>query len=157
MLRSIAVACLVTLSIFYATRAQGQVPLGPARYCGIPTFAIPNAQGASASVWNGRPVILIDPSQIGTSAWAHFVTAHECAHHVLGHTLPVGMWFRTTQYWATAAQELEADCWAARRIGVHGADIVSRIWARHSHHAGGLEYPSPQVRARRIRDCAGLP
>ena len=150
------------LAMFLATAAQADgphpyVPLGPANYCGIQAFAHPNRQGASATVVNGQPIIIVDPSQVNPGPWGHFVAAHECAHHALGHTLPSGMWFRNTQYWATAAQELTADCWAAQRVGRAAAVVVAqRMAAAQGHHRGGPGYPTGVQRARNIRRCVGL-
>ncbi len=135
--------------------AQPQ-PLGPAAFCGIPTFAAPNPQGASATVWQGQPVIIIDHSQFQNPAWLQFVVAHECAHHVLGHTLPSGMWFRNTTYWATAAQELQADCWAAGTVHPQASAVASQQFFQQGPFPGPAGYPSGAERSANIRRCAGF-
>jgi hypothetical protein len=58
-------------------------------YCAIVTYVLPDfAQQASSSQdANGRPVIVVDASALTTDgAYGHFLMAHECCHHTLGHT-----------------------------------------------------------------------
>ena len=147
---------LALLFLVSAGSSQAQQPLGPAAFCGVPTFAAPNQQGASATVWQGTPVIIIDPSQFQSQLWLQFVVAHECAHHVIGHTLPSGMWFRNTTNWATAAQDLEADCWAARTVSPQAAAFAAQHFARQGAQAGAPGYPTGFQRADNIARCAGF-
>jgi hypothetical protein len=47
-------------------------------YCAITTYVIGDAAG--------RPAIVIDASMLANErAYSHFLMAHECCHHVLGH------------------------------------------------------------------------
>ena len=151
-------AISLTLFVFMIPGiARPQQALGPAAFCGVPTFAAPNPQGASATIWQGTPVIIIDHSQFADRAWLMFVVAHECGHHVIGHTLPVGFWFRQTQFWATASQELQADCWAARSVPPNIATYAARYFALiQGPVSGGPGYPSGHQRAANILQCAGL-
>jgi|JI10StandDraft_1071094.scaffolds.fasta_scaffold408578_2 Zn-dependent protease with chaperone function len=132
-------------------------PAGYAPMCGIQVFLAPNPQGASATVLNGLPVIVVDYSQLSNQVWMQFVLAHECGHHMSGHVTPQGYWFRTTQYWATSAQELEADCWAARVAGPQVAAFAAQYFEySQGHHSGAPGYPSGVQRAQAIRQCGGV-
>jgi hypothetical protein len=58
-------------------------------YCDIATYVLPDLpeQAASATAGDDRLVILIDGSILKSDgAYAHFLMAHECCHHTLGHT-----------------------------------------------------------------------
>jgi len=55
-------SCLL-LTIFSGVSAFAQQSLGRAAFCNVETFAGSNPQGASATIWRGRPIILIDRSQ----------------------------------------------------------------------------------------------
>src|SRR5690606_22674503 len=94
--------------------ASAQLPVGHDAFCGLPIFVYHTGMGAQASVWNGTPVIFIDPGTWqGDQAFLTFTIAHECGHHRLGHTLPQGV--RSRMYFV-AQQELQADCFAARSV-----------------------------------------
>lgn len=147
---------LLLLLPFSSVAVMAQVPLGPAPFCGVPTFRASNPLGASATVWRNQAVIVIDHSQFSSPFWLHFVIAHECAHHVLGHTLPNGMWFRQTNHWATASQELGADCWAARTVHSQAALFAYRHFLQQGNSSGGPGYPTGYQRAENIRRCAGF-
>jgi hypothetical protein len=58
-------------------------------YCAILTYVIPDLseQASSTQDANGRSIIAIDaPTYKTDRAYAHFLMAHECCHHTLGHT-----------------------------------------------------------------------
>ena len=58
-------------------------------YCAVVTFVIPDLseQASSTQDANDRSVIVIDAPTLKTDrAFAHFLMAHECCHHTLGHT-----------------------------------------------------------------------
>ncbi len=125
--------------------------------CGVPMALAPNPQGASATIAWGQPVIIIDPNQLGNPLWEEFLMAHECAHHVIGHTLPTGMWWRSMAVWATAAQELQADCWAAQRVSAQAARLAANYFAQaQGPMPSGPGYPTGFQRAQNIIQCAGL-
>lgn len=86
---------------------KAETPKGPARqtgagfefrrrlssidnpYCAIVTYVLPNfAQEASSTQdENSRAVIVIDAGALKADrAYGHFLIAHECCHHTLGHT-----------------------------------------------------------------------
>jgi len=131
-----------------------QIGIAP---CRVPIIVGPNSQGASATVYRGRPVIIVDRSQLRNVNWYRFVIAHECGHHVNGDTLPRGLWFRKRDVWGTARQELAADCFAASRVPRPIAMFAARYFALgQGPHSGGPGYPTGQQRAANILRCAGL-
>ena len=133
---------------------------GYAALCGVPVIVAPNPQSATASRdQNGHPMIYVDPGVMANWTMSRvFTIAHECGHHMRGHTTPQGMWWRNTQYWATRAQELDADCWAASvlaRQGYYRADIERAAYdfaMQGPFRTNG--YPSGQERAQQIARCA---
>jgi len=58
-------------------------------HCAVVTYVIPDLseQASSTQDANDRAVIVIDAPTFKTDrAYAHFLMAHECCHHTLGHT-----------------------------------------------------------------------
>ena len=58
-------------------------------YCAIVTYVVPDftAEASSTQTADDRSVIVIDASILKSErAYAHFLMAHECCHHTLGHT-----------------------------------------------------------------------
>ena len=58
-------------------------------YCAVVTYVVPDLsqQASSTQDANDRSVIMIDAPTFKTDrAYAHFLMAHECCHHTLGHT-----------------------------------------------------------------------
>jgi hypothetical protein len=58
-------------------------------YCDIVTYVLPDfpEQASSTQTADGRSVIVIDASMLKSDRdYAHFLMAHECCHHTLGHT-----------------------------------------------------------------------
>jgi len=58
-------------------------------YCDISTYVLPDfpEQASSTRTADDRSVIVIDASTLKSDpAYAHFLMAHECCHHTLGHT-----------------------------------------------------------------------
>ncbi len=58
-------------------------------YCDIVTYVLPDfpEQASSTRTADDRSVIVIDASALKSDpAYAHFLMAHECCHHTLGHT-----------------------------------------------------------------------
>ena len=57
-------------------------------YCEITTYVLPqfDEQASSTIDVRDRPVIVIDASMLQSNMpYAHFLMAHECCHHTLGH------------------------------------------------------------------------
>lgn len=146
----LAVTLFLVGSAAYSQQYYGRAP------CGVDMFISENPQGASATVWQGAPVIIIDPSQIGHPLWQPFLIAHECAHHLAGHSTPNGMWFRRMTTWATGQQELEADCFAARNVSIESARYAANLFVQGGPMPSAPGYPSGFQRAQNIARCAGL-
>lgn len=126
-------------------------------FCGLPVVIGFDAQTASArrDQW-GNPFIHVDPSVARNwSASRMFTLAHECAHHLLGHTSRIGEAERFTG--GPRRQELEADCWAAQALLRVGAvhDITRAVITRAAQgHFSAGGYPTGLERARYVQDCA---
>ena len=147
---------LAFLCLLLPPAGQAQQWIGNAP-CGVPMALYPNPQGAVATIAWGQPVILIDPNQLGNPLWEEFLVAHECAHHVRGHTLPQGMWFRNMTVWATSQQELEADCFAASVVSPRAAQFAAELFATtQGPMPSGPGYPTGFQRAANILQCAGF-
>lgn len=147
---------------FLSMQAMTQAAMfaGYDEFCGIRVIVTPNPQLASASIDQYGRVIYVDPGVMSNWTMSRiFLLAHECGHHRKGHITPNGMWFRNTQFWATRAQELEADCWAAKALAANGyfGDIerTVRQFASQGIYPQG-NYPSGQERAQVIDRCAGI-
>jgi hypothetical protein len=57
-------------------------------YCAITTYIVGDfpEQATSTTDAAGRPAIVIDASMLASErAYSHFLMAHECCHHILGH------------------------------------------------------------------------
>jgi hypothetical protein len=57
-------------------------------YCEVTTYILPqfDEQASSTIDVKDRPVIVIDASMLRNNApYSHFLMAHECCHHTLGH------------------------------------------------------------------------
>ena len=160
MKRGLVLVTLFGLSLTHSS-SFAQMFAGYDQFCGVPVVVMRNSQNASAARDQfGRAVIYIDPGVMGNWTMSRkFVLAHECGHHMLGHTLPQGMWFRNTRYWATARQELEADCWAATQLArtEDTADLRGMIlqFASRGPSRQG-PYPSGWQRANAAAQCAGI-
>ena len=135
---------------------------GYAQFCGVPVVVTPNPQTASAAMDQaGNPVIYIDPGAMANWTTSRiFTIAHECGHHMRGHSLPQGMWFRNTTFWGTKQQELEADCWAAGQLaGVLATQDLQRMIMQFASQGSMPQgnYPSGMERATVVARCAGIP
>lgn len=142
-----------------ATRAQGMFA-GYAELCGVPVIVARTPQDAVATRDGfGRPVIYVDPRVMANWTMSRvFAIAHECGHHMRGHVTPQGLWWRNTDFWATRAQELDADCWAASALAAQGyyrrdLERAAYDFARRGPFMQG-NYPSGQERAEVVIRCA---
>lgn len=140
-------------------KAQGMFA-GYAEFCGVPVLVARTPQDAVATRDGfGRPVIYVDPGVMANWTMSRvFAIAHECGHHMRGHVTPQGMWWRNTDFWATRAQELEADCWAASALASQGYYVGDLERAAHDLARRGPfmqgRYPSGQERATVVVSCA---
>ncbi|MFZ5477065.1 MAG: hypothetical protein ACOZNI_09850 [Myxococcota bacterium] len=126
-------------------------------FCGLPVVVGADPQTATARKdAYGRPYIHVDPGVMANWTMSRrFTLAHECAHHLLGHTSSLGELARYSG--GTRTQELEADCWAAAALSQAGyASDISRTVlqnASQGHFTSG-GYPSGDERARNILTCS---
>lgn len=159
-LGSASVILLVAASTVEPSRGRAQEMFaGYDTFCGLPVIVGSDPQLASARRFaDGRPYLHVDPGVAANwSASTMFTVAHECAHHLLGHTTAMG----TVQRYrgGTRQQELAADCWAAATLRRHGlvSDLNRTLFERASqgHFPPGQGYPSGAERAQAILTCAG--
>ena len=159
-MRTICMVVLLLAAVLLApAQAQPALFVGYDDFCGVPVIVRPNPQSATAERDSlGRPVIHLDPGVMANWTMSRiFTLAHECGHHKLGHTTPGGTWIRNTQFWATRAQELEADCWAARALAANGyRRDLERVYIDYAYQGGVPpgDYPAGQERARIVARCA---
>lgn len=103
-------------------------------------------------------IIVLDPLLTYPAQEAHrrFLIAHECAHHVLGHTSINGLRNRT-KLKGVEDQELSADCWAAEALATteHSADAGFMVdsFYRKGLYSPGSGYPSGVQRSTMIYHC----
>jgi len=109
---------------------------------------------------NGQPFIRYAKPVLEkkSSAFQHFVLAHECAHHELGHVYN----FHRTDTAKRAMMETEADCHALRKLGFGRREI--NIIAREdeklsqpiSLHGGTVSWSKPSRRTI-LESCSANP
>lgn len=138
--------------------AMADMFAGYSEFCGLPVVVGADPQIASARRdASGAPYVHVDPGAM--SNWTtsrRFALAHECAHHLLGHTSDIGQMARF--YGGTRTQELEADCWAAQVLADAGYrdDITRTVLDQAAQgHFAASGYPSGSERAGLIASCAG--
>ena len=139
-------------------QAQPDMFVGYDSFCGLPVVVGHDPQTATARKNSlGKPFIHIDPGAISNWTTSRiFVLAHECAHHLLGHTNTLGEMER--YFGGTRKQELEADCWAARQLRRFGhmfdldRTVLEQLSRGHFKPGGG--YPSGTERATNIVQCS---
>lgn len=151
------IAMLGTVLLLVAVPASADMFAGFDSFCGLPVIVGSDPQTASARKdAAGRKFIHVDPGAMANWTMSRmFTLAHECAHHLLGHTNPMGEAERF--YGGTAKQELEADCWAAAKLRSVGyySDITRTILERASEgHFSSGGYPSGLERAQNIARCS---
>lgn len=140
-----------------AQSVNAQMFAGYDSFCGLPVIVGQDPQSASARTDRlGNKFIHVDPSVMSNWSMSRmFALAHECAHHLLGHTNGLGQLQR--YHGGTKKQELEADCWAASALTELGynSDITRTILERANQgHFSSGGYPSGYERARNISNCA---
>lgn len=149
---------LLIVTLIFTQGGHTQMFVGYDSFCGLPVVVGSDPQQATARTDQyGNKFIHVDPSVMSNwSASRIFVLAHECAHHLLGHTNKLGQLAR--YYGGTKRQELEADCWAANVLEETGHNFdITRTMLEHAnrgHFATG-GYPSGRERASNISNCAG--
>lgn len=149
---------IAVITAFISGAANAQVFAGFDSFCGLPIVVENDPQVASARKDQfGNRFIHVDPGAMANWTMSRmFTLAHECAHHLLGHTTPIGELQRFSG--GTARQELEADCWAAQALKNTGydSDITRTILEQANQgHFASPGYPTGRQRAENILQCAG--
>lgn len=155
-------------------------------YCKIPTFVIPVLPGEARAVLEDgvAPLILVDATTLERRDYTHFLLAHECCHHKLGHLprrlqktkdpspprqdsglqsgslAPRSVFSSRSSSTSRRHIELEADCCAARQLALLGdakaLTAAIKAMSVFGRKATGPAYPSGLHRAAAIKLCAGL-
>ena len=137
-------------------------------YCDITTYVLPDLpeQASSTETADDRPVIVIDASMLKSDpAYAHFLMAHECCHHTLGHTRLTqqrfgGVGVQPFYYLRPLLKnmELDADACAVHMLMLtHEPDAVERARVRMREFGDrqtGAYYPTGIERADNIAHAA---
>jgi hypothetical protein len=138
-------------------------------YCAIPTYALPSLAEQAASLDDKveGPMILVSGSMITESpAYSHFLLAHECCHHSLGHLQMykqhLGQMGPQPFFYikpALRGMELDADCCAVRLLKeMHDEEGIAAgeaMMASFGDQPTGAYYPTGSERALNIAACAG--
>ena len=137
-------------------------------YCAITTYQLRDVPEQAMSMLdsNDRPVIVVNAATlIATPAYAHFLMAHECCHHTLGHVRRFREGFghvgpQPFFYIAPALKqmELDADCCAVRMLKfTREPDSIEAARTTMSDFGAtptGAYYPTGIERAENIASCA---
>jgi hypothetical protein len=139
-------------------------------YCDISTYLLPDfaEQATSMQDRNGRPVIVMSARLLATDpAYAHFLMAHECCHHTLGHVrrfAGLGQLGPQPFYYIRPALrniELDADTCAVKMLkATHEADAIEAGRLRMLSFGTaptGAYYPTGIERADNIAKHAADP
>ena len=136
-------------------------------HCDIRTYVLPDfPEQASSTTKDDRSVIVIDASTLKSDrAYAHFLMAHECCHHTLGHTRLTqqpfgGVGVQPFYYLRPLLKniELDADACAVHMLKqTREADAIEsgRVhMLEFGDRQTGAYYPTGQERARNIARSA---
>jgi hypothetical protein len=137
-------------------------------YCDVTTYVLPDLpeQASSTETADDRPVIVIDASMLKSDpAYAHFLMAHECCHHTLGHTRLTqrrlgGVGVQPFYYLRPLLKNMELDadaCAVHMLILTHEPDAIARARTRMREFGDqqtGAYYPTGIERADNIARTA---
>jgi hypothetical protein len=137
-------------------------------YCAITTRLLPDfpEQATSMMDFRGRPLIVVNSTTLAQfPAYGHFLMAHECCHHTLGHVRRlydrVGQLGPQPFYYIKPAlkqMELDADTCAVKLLkATHETDAI--VAARETmltfgDRPTGAYYPTGNERAENIAKAA---
>lgn len=156
------VLCIVALA---APASAGNAEGGGVAPCGVHYEPSTSTAIAQALIFpsSGRVVIIYNPVFIN---WAErrglgapmfrYLMQHECGHHVLGHITALAAGVRMIGA-ASRRLELEADCYAARRLAAAG-DILAlqaalMIWNSMGDQETGPYHPKGFDRSAMLSSC----
>ncbi len=132
---------------------------GYSKKCGFPIL-FANTNSISLARIDARlgKIIVLDPvlRYPGQDAHRRFLIAHECAHHLQGHTSVKGLQNRRKDK-GVEDQELSADCWAAEALALtdYAANVkfIADAFYRKGLHSPGSGYPSGVQRSTMVYHC----
>ncbi len=160
------VAALAVLVLALAAPASAQLSEGGGvSPCGVPYEPSGATAIAQALIFpsSGGAVIIYNPAFIN---WAErrglgapmfrYLLQHECGHHVLGHISALAAGVRVVGAIGRRL-ELQADCYAARRLAAAG-DIRAfqaalMIWNSMGDQETGPSHPKGFERSAMLSDC----
>jgi hypothetical protein len=133
-------------------------------YCAIPTRLLPDfpEQATSMMESNGRPLIVVNSSTLAQNpAYGHFLMAHECCHHTLGHVRRfydgIGQLGPQPFYYIRPGlknMELDADTCAVKMLkATHEPDAIEaarQVMLSFGNMPTGAYYPTGIERADNI-------
>ena len=137
-------------------------------YCDISTYVLPDFPEMASSTYDaeGRPAIAIDAGTLKDDVrYAHFLMAHECCHHVLGHvrltSQQLGQLGPQPFYYIQPllrGMELDADACAARMLSnTHEPEAIETARLKmleFGTEPTGAYYPTGIERADTIAHAA---
>ena len=166
----IAGAAIAVLGLFYdsADAARLRYPTVENPYCGVATYVLRELpeQAMSTVDSSKRPVIVVSSNTITrTPAYGHFLMAHECCHHTLGHVERYSGKFGSVgpqSFFyiqpALRQMELDADCCAVKllreRKEADGIEDARMTMLSFGNAQTGAHYPTGVERAANISACA---
>jgi hypothetical protein len=167
----LAAAVLTGLWLFAGrSDAARYLPTTENPYCDITTYTLRDLpeQAMSTLDSGGRPVIVVNAGMLkdASSPYGHFLMAHECCHHTLGHVRryheslghlgPQPFFYIAPQL---KQMELDADCCAVRMLrSRHEDDAIEaaeKTMESYGPNQTGAYYPTGTERAENILNCAG--
>jgi hypothetical protein len=167
---SVAVALAIAgfgLSFGSAQAARMWLPKAENPYCDITTYKLRELPEQAMSMLdsNGKPVIVVSGMTLMEKPlYGHFLMAHECCHHSLGHIgrYREGLGHVGPQpffYIAPALRqmELEADCCAVKMLRERGdvdsIESAGEAMKSFGSNPTGAYYPTGIERADNIAKC----
>jgi hypothetical protein len=123
-------------------------------------------QATSMMDSNGRPLIVVNSSTLAQNpAYGHFLMAHECCHHTLGHVRRfyegIGQLGPQPFYYIRPAlknMELDADCCAVRMLKAtrepESIEAARQTMLGFGNLPTGAYYPTGIERADNLSRCA---
>lgn len=149
-----------------ATEAHGLRLHNP--FCEVPTYVSRyiGTQGLALIETNGRAVIFIGHDEAVTDRpYRDFLMAHECCHHTRGHLQRLRQLSHERALalsFVSRDFELDADCCAAAALAKAGrldavGEAARRMRSFGAMPTGARGYPSGDVRAMLIEECASRP
>lgn len=137
-------------------------------YCDVATYLFPDLPEQAISTMDNdhNPVIVVSAMTMReTLPYAHFLMAHECCHHTLGHVkatqAQLGQLGPQPFFYIAPAlkqMELDADCCAVKMLKARNEpesiEAARETMAKFGDKPTGAYYPTGVERANHIAECA---